>query len=100
MSDFLSKDVVTAILEHMNADHNNDNVTIVRANGAPEAETAEMTGFDQHAGYWTALTPSGSQAITVPWPSTLTDRASVRMGIVAVYDAALETLGLPARERH
>lgn len=100
MSDFLSADVVAAILEHMNDDHNNDNVVIVRANGAPGAETAEMTGFDQNAGYWTALSPAGSQAISVPWPQPLTDRASVRLGIVAVYDAALATLGLPAREQH
>lgn len=100
MSDFLPDDAMAAILGHMNSDHNSDNVTIVRANGAPNAEVAVMTGFDRQAGYWTASSSEGSHDIAVAWPEPLTDRASVRPGIVAVYDRALATLGLPAPERH
>ena len=45
-------DVVDAVLRHMNSDHREDNLVIVRANGAPDASDATMIGLDDQEGVW------------------------------------------------
>ena len=44
--------VVDAVLAHMNADHLEDNLLIVRAHGVPEATAASMSDADGEAGTW------------------------------------------------
>ncbi|MDX2376124.1 DUF2470 domain-containing protein [Microbacterium sp. LRZ72] len=92
-------DVVTAVLRHMNDDHVDDNLLIVRAFGAPEAESATMSGFDGAGGVWSADGPSGvATPVRVPWPGgPITERGQVRREIVALYDAACTRLGIPPR---
>lgn len=94
-------DVVAAILAHMNNDHPEDNLVIVRAFGAPDAERAEMVDLDTVGGTWSAwLVPEDeTQQIVVPWPAgTIETRGEIRREIVALYDAASAALGLPPRE--
>lgn len=98
---FLPDDAVQAILAHMNDDHGEDSLLIVRANGQPDATSARMEGFDQQAGRWTATVEGADVPVEVAWPEALTDRKSVRAQIVRLYDDALRDLGLPPREeRH
>lgn len=93
------QDAVQAILAHMNDDHQDDNLLIVRANGQPDATSARMSGLDQHHGYWVATTAEGHHEVQVAWPEPLTDRKSVRLQVVKVHDQALATLGLPHRQQ-
>jgi hypothetical protein len=92
-------DVVTAVLRHMNDDHVDDNLLIVRAFGAPEAESATMIGFDGAGGTWGATDPAGAETrVSVPWPGApIAERGEVRREIVALYDAACERLGVAPR---
>ncbi len=89
----------TGVLHHMNSDHSDDNLLIVRAFGCPEATGAVMTGFDGDGGSWDASLPNGGRrSVVVPWPSgAITARPEVRREIVALYDQACRALGIEPR---
>lgn len=93
--------VVAAVLRHMNSDHTDDNVLIVRAFAAPSAAEitdARMTGFDGDAGAWEFTRAGRTEAVRVPWPGgSITERGEVRREVVALYDAANEALGFLGR---
>jgi hypothetical protein len=86
---------VDAVIAHMNGDHLEDNLTIVRANGAPEARAASLSGVDGEAGTWTVIGPEGPiDDVRIPWPSgPITERDEIRREVVALSDAARATLG-------
>lgn len=95
-----SSDVVDAILGHMNGDHTADSLAIVRAFAEPSATSATMTGLDAAGGTWDAEVDGRTRTVTVPWRGPVVERADIRREVVALYDAAVERLGLPAREAH
>lgn len=91
--------VVDAVTAHMNDDHSEDNLAIVRAFGIPEATSALMSGLDGEAGVWQVTTPTGEQELRVPWPGgPITERAEIRREVVVLHDAACERLGIERRE--
>jgi hypothetical protein len=85
-----SDDIVSAVLAHMNSDHNDDNLTIVRAFADPHASSATMTGLDESFGYW--VTGDGLQ-VTLPWSVTISERPEIRREIVLLHSAASQRLG-------
>jgi hypothetical protein len=87
------------VLGHMNADHTDDNLLIVRAFAIADAASATMTGFDGDGGDWDATTAAGdTRQARVPWPGgPITERAEVRREIVALYDEACRRLGIEPR---
>lgn len=91
--------VVAAVLRHMNDDHLDDNLLIVRAFGHPDAVDAAMRGFDGEVGVWEVTDASGDVVETrIPWPGgPITERPEVRREVVALYDAACERLGVTPR---
>ncbi len=96
----LGTDVVTAVLRHMNDDHTDDSLVIVRGFAEPRAAAATMTGLDAEAGEWSAEVDGEIRPVRIPWLGPVTERADIRREVVALYDAALERLGLPVREAH
>lgn len=92
--------VVDAVLHHMNTDHLEDNLLIVRAFGGEQAVEARMTGLDEHAGLWSWADAAGGQhELTIPWPSgTISERAEIRREVVVLYRTACDRLGVEARE--
>ncbi|MFD1811740.1 DUF2470 domain-containing protein [Rhodococcus gannanensis] len=86
--------VVAAVTGHMNGDHADDNLTIVRAYADPGATSATMTGLDTEAGEWLAVVDGAERTVRVPWLGAVTDRASIRVEVVALYQAACERLGV------
>jgi hypothetical protein len=91
---------LTGVLRHMNGDHADDNLLIVRA-FAPESEViaATMIGFDGDGGDWRAQPLTGDEfVVRVPWPGgPITERAEVRREIVAIYDESCRRLGIQPR---
>ncbi|AZS38569.1 hypothetical protein CVS47_03228 [Microbacterium lemovicicum] len=88
------------VLGHMNGDHPDDNLLIVRAFGDRDgAVSAVMDDFDGDGGTWTATDAEGdTHAVRVPWPGgPITERREVRREIVALYDAACARLGVAPR---
>lgn len=91
---------LTGVLRHMNGDHAEDNLLIVRA-FSPESEViaATMIGFDGDGGDWRAQPLTGDEfVVRVPWPGgPITERAEVRREIVALYDESCRKLGIHPR---
>ena len=90
--------VVAAVTGHMNGDHAADNLLIVRAFAEPAATTARMTGLDGACGEWVAELDGTERTVRVPWLGPVTDRASIRTEVVALYRAACERLGVAPNE--
>lgn len=100
MSHTFDDAALAGVLGHMNNDHADDNLLITRAfSPLPDVIRAEMTAFDGTAGQWHVVTAAGTEdTIRIPWPGgEITERREVRREIVALYDAACERLGVPAR---
>lgn len=96
-----SPEIVAAVLHHMNDDHRDDSVLIVRAfgpEGAAGIESATMVSLDERGGDW-SFELDGAEATTrIEWPAgTISERPEIRREIVALYDAACERLGLTPR---
>lgn len=92
--------VVSAVLDHMNRDHGDDNLLITRAfSGDPGVVSATMVGFDGDGGEWLAQPAQGGERIVrVPWPGgPISERPEVRRAIVALYDEACARLGVDPR---
>jgi hypothetical protein len=92
--------VQAGVLGHMNSDHGEDNLLIVRAfGGLPDAVAATMTGFDGEGGRWRARAADGSETeVGVPWPGgAISERPEVRREIVALYDESCRRLGVQPR---
>lgn len=96
-----SADVVAAVLHHMNDDHVDDNLLIVRAfgpTGAEKASSARMTGLDEQGGDWSYVVGEVEHATRIPWPAgEIAERAQIRREVVALYDAACARLGVEPR---
>lgn len=90
-------ETVTAVLAHMNGDHNDDNLLIARAFGDPGAEAAVMTGLDEHGGDWGYTVSGETRTARVPWTSEISERAEIRREVVVAYDRACAILGIAPR---
>lgn len=93
--------VIDAVLRHMNTDHTDDNLLIVRAFGpAYEAEItgAEMVGFDGDGADWRVALGDAVEELRIGWPGgAISERPEVRREVVALYDAACARLGVQPR---
>ncbi|MEV4171989.1 DUF2470 domain-containing protein [Nonomuraea sp. NPDC049709] len=98
MSTPFTADAIEAIKRHMNDDHSEDALIIVRGlGGRPEAKTAVTTDVDAEA---ITFTIDGGERVRVPWGETITERAQVRKAVVMLYREACGKLGLPIRGEH
>jgi hypothetical protein len=93
-------DVVAAILRHMNDDHVDDSLAIVRAFVDPAATAATMTDVDASGGTWDVVVGDETREHLVPWLGPVVERADVRREVVHLHEAAVAKLGLPARGAH
>ncbi len=90
--------VVTAVVRHMNEDHADDTLLIVRALGGLDAATsARMTAWDADGGDYVAVVDGVETPVRIPWSQRLTERTEVRAEVVAMYERACEVLGVPPR---
>lgn len=93
--------VIDAVTGHMNGDHPEDNLLIVRAYGHPEATESTMTGLDATAGVWRVVDPQGEHELRIEWPGgPITERPQIRREVVVLYNTACERLGINPREEH
>ena len=93
--------VVTGVIGHMNGDHLEDSLDIVRAYGQPDATSARMVDLDTEVGVWAAVVDGADVEVRVPWPGApLAERPQLRVAVVALHEAAREKLGLPPVAPH
>ena len=91
-------EVVDAVCRHMNDDHLEDSLLIVRSlGGCPGATQASMTGLDGDAAFFTATVDGLERTVRVPWSAPLTERAQIRVEVVRMYHEACAALGVEPR---
>ncbi len=91
-------EVVGAVLHHMNDDHTDDNLLIVRAFTSREPDTAVMIDLDHLGGTWRYTIADESSELHLPWSHELGERAEIRREIVTLYRAACTKLGIEPRQ--
>ncbi|TXK18961.1 DUF2470 domain-containing protein [Homoserinibacter sp. GY 40078] len=92
-----SPEVVQAVLSHMNDDHTDDNLLIVRAFAGIEPTTATMVDLDHRGGTWSYTTTGVPGELRIPWSRELSLRPEIRAEIVLLYDEACDRLGVEPR---
>ncbi|WP_341953231.1 DUF2470 domain-containing protein [Salinibacterium sp. TMP30] len=93
-----SAEIVSAVLAHMNSDHNGDNLLIVRAFAESAAISAAMVSLDDTEGTWQYSDGHGVEHhVSLPWGAPISERAEIRQEIVHLYERACEKLGVEAR---
>lgn len=90
-SPVLDDAAVAAICRHMNTEHRDDSLAIVRAHTAlNEAVAAEVTTLDGSGITFRATASDGSRhELTVAWSAPIEERADVRHQLVVLTEAAL-----------
>nr|WP_211208739.1 DUF2470 domain-containing protein [Aeromicrobium marinum] len=81
-------EVVRAVIGHMNEDHTDDSLVIVRAFAEPDAVSAVMTDLDAEAGTWRAVVGRSAVTVRIPWTVEVVERADLRRAVVALHEAA------------
>lgn len=98
MTDPFPPEVVAQIAHHMNGDHADDNVLIVRGLGGAEGATsARMSGMDADGMDFMAAINDVEVPIRVPFAERLTERRQVRSEAVRMYHEACAALGITPR---
>ena len=98
MSEPFPPEVVAQIAHHMNGDHADDNVLIVRGlGGMPAATAARMSGMDADAMEFAAVVNGIEVPVRIPFAERLTERRQVRAEAVRMYREACTALGFEPR---
>lgn len=88
-------DVVAQIARHMNDDHADDNVLIVRGlAGITTATAARMSGLDADGMDFEATVDGIAVPVRIPFTERLTERRQVRGEAVRMYQQACAALGV------
>jgi putative heme iron utilization protein len=91
-------EVVAQIATHINGDHADDLVLIVRAlGGMPQATAARMSGLDADAMEFAAAVDGIEVPVLIPFSERLSERGQVRVETVRMYREACATLGVDPR---
>lgn len=96
-------DVVAAVARHMNDDHTDDSLVIVRAlGGTPDATAARVAGLDGTGVDFTVTVDGaggggGERTVRVPFARPLTERPEIRAEFVRLYTEAATALGIEPR---
>ena len=88
-------EVVAQIARHMNDDHAEDNVLIVRGlAGIGTASAARMSGLDAEGMDFEATVDGIAVPVRIPFSERLTERRQVRGEAARMYQQACAALGI------
>ena len=92
-------EVVAQIARHMNEDHADHNVLIVRTlGGQPDATAARMSGLDADAMEFEATVHDIAVPVRVPFSERVTERSQVRAEAARMVERAQAALDEAADE--
>ena len=98
MTEEFPPEVVAQIARHMNDDHADDNVLIVRGLGGARAATAaRLAGMDPDGMDFAAAVNGVEVPIRIPFRERVTERRQVRAEAVRMYQDACAALGVDPR---
>ncbi|SFS10155.1 Protein of unknown function [Agrococcus baldri] len=81
-------DVIEAVVHHMNGDHGDDQLAIVREHARPDAASATLVTLGADGLGFDVEVPEGpelvTERVTVAWPMPIAERADIRRAVVAL----------------
>ena len=82
---WFSRDVLDAVMSHMNTDHLADSLAIVRVVGqTPDATSVVLADLRQDGAHFQATLSNGTiTSVVIPWSNTPVERADIRHELVA-----------------
>lgn len=90
--------VIDAVALHMNQDHPQDSLLIVRAlGGRADATAASVVGLDGDAIEFEAVVSDRVERVRVPWSEPITQRPRIRAEVTRMYHEACAALGVEPR---
>jgi hypothetical protein len=85
-------DVIDAVVAHMNGDHADDQLAIVRAHARPDAASATLLTIGADGLTFDVWVPQGEETVaerhTVAWPMAIEERADIRRAVVLLMPRA------------
>lgn len=91
-------DVIAAVADHMNGDHDEDSLLIVQTLGAvPDATAAEVSHLDGEGVDFAVNVGDEQRTVRVPWSRPLTERPEIRQEFVRMYTDAAKAQGIEPR---
>jgi putative heme iron utilization protein len=85
--------VVDAVRKHMNTDHADDTLVMVRGvGGRPDATAARMTGLDGEGGEYAVVVDGAEETIRIPWSRPISERPEIRAEVVRLFEESRELL--------
>ncbi|MDI2132439.1 DUF3598 family protein [Yinghuangia seranimata] len=90
--------IIAAVVDHMNLDHPEDSLLIVRSLGQrPEATSAETVGLDGEGIDFKAVVGGAEETVRVPWSAPISERPQIRVEVTRMYYDACAALGVEPR---
>lgn len=97
--DPFSPQIEAAVVAHMNGDHVEDNLLIVRSlGGLPDATEARMVAISPAGAAFEGVVDEVATTVTVPWSAPITERAAIRAEVVRMYHEACAAMGVEPRQ--
>ncbi|NED99093.1 DUF2470 domain-containing protein [Phytoactinopolyspora halotolerans] len=91
-------DVIEAVARHMNEDHDDDSLLIVRSlGGVPDATEAVVAYLDGDGVDFTVTVGGEERTVRVSWSQRLSERPQIRQEFVRMYREAAEAQGTTPR---
>lgn len=98
-TELYSEATITGVCNHMNSDHVEDNLLIVRSlGGRPDATDARMATIGPDGAVFSATVDGSPVEVTVPWGGVPAERADFRHEVVRMYHEACAALGVEPRQ--
>ncbi|WP_129669989.1 DUF2470 domain-containing protein [Phytoactinopolyspora endophytica] len=92
-------DVIEAVARHMNDDHEEDSLLIVKTlGGVPGATEAVVAHLDGDGVDFTVVADGEDRTVRVAWSKPLTERPQIRQEFVRMYQEAAEAQGMTPRQ--
>jgi hypothetical protein len=89
-SDPFAPEVLVAVAEHMNTDHRDDSLRIVRSLGAlPEATSASVARLDGGGVVFDVRVGDTQRSVRLPWSRPVRERRHFRREFVRMYHEAV-----------
>jgi len=82
MSLVFTDDVIAGVVSHMNGDHADDQLAIVRAHALPAAASATLITIGTDGLTFDAQVDGATRQIVVAWPIAIEARADIRRAVV------------------
>ncbi|WP_206447930.1 DUF2470 domain-containing protein [Agrococcus sp. KRD186] len=85
-------DVIEAVVHHMNDDHGDDQLAMVREHARPHAASATLMTLGADGLAFDVEVPEGPELVTerviVPWPMPIVERTDIRRAVVMLMPRA------------